>query len=171
VAFALVRGPANALIARWGPRVGLTPERLARVSSVLERKGRTALALSRSTPGLRTASVVAAGASGVRARSALPRLIVGSTIFVEGHFLLGLALGSVARRVLAKATIVLAGFLMVLVAGGLFFWLRRRRTSGERGGASKRSAKLVAPPVWPSPPSPNDSAPRRAVINAARLKI
>jgi hypothetical protein len=58
--FLLARGPARTLLARVGPRVGLTEARQARASALLERRGGPALATGRCTPGLRTVTVVAA---------------------------------------------------------------------------------------------------------------
>jgi membrane protein DedA with SNARE-associated domain len=57
--FLLARGPARTLLARVGPRVGLTEARRARASALLERRGLPALATGRCTPGLRTVTVVA----------------------------------------------------------------------------------------------------------------
>ena len=79
--FVLSRGPGHALVARVGPRVGLTEDRRGRVTALLERRGRPALAVGRGTPGLRTVTVVAAGGSGIAARRALPALVIGSSVF------------------------------------------------------------------------------------------
>ena len=65
--FLAARGPGRALLTRAGPRLGLTGPRLARATGLLERRGWPALAAGRTTPGLRTVTVVAAASSGVRA--------------------------------------------------------------------------------------------------------
>src|SRR5438309_11233022 len=59
--FLLARGPGHAFVARVGPKVGLTPERLDRIMRLIERRGPPALAVGRGTPGLRTVTTVAAG--------------------------------------------------------------------------------------------------------------
>src|ERR1700682_6267174 len=56
--FLACRGPGHALVARLGPRVGLTEQRLARATALVERRGGPALAVGRGTPGLRTVTVV-----------------------------------------------------------------------------------------------------------------
>ena len=65
--FLAARGAGRALLTRAGPRLGLTGPRLARAAELLERRGWPALAAGRTTPGLRTVTVVAAASSGVRA--------------------------------------------------------------------------------------------------------
>ncbi len=130
--FFACRGPGYVVVRHLGPRIGLTTERLDRATAVVETRGRTALALGRSTPGMRTITVVAAGASGLRTRNALPALIVGSSIFVQLHLFLGLILGPAALDAFnrAKGLAVLAAVL--LLAGAAVFWIVRR---GRRGGA------------------------------------
>src|SRR4051812_18938807 len=72
--FLVARGPGHALVERFGARLGLTRERLDTASELVERRGRPALVVGRATPGLRTVTVVAAGASGLHARRAIPAL-------------------------------------------------------------------------------------------------
>lgn len=129
--FLACRGPGHAVINRLGPRLGLTRDRLARASSFLELRGRPALALGRGTPGLRTVTVVAAGGSGLRARRALPALVLGSSVFLQLHLALGLMLGPLAHRALDRAkgpTLVVIG---AAVVAALVVWLARR---GRRSG-------------------------------------
>ena len=130
--FLVARGAGYGLVRRFGARVGLTESRLARVTALIERRGRVALAIGRGTPGLRTVTGIAAGGSGLRARSALPALVLGASVFVQLHLLLGLLLGPVAIDLFerAKGPAVLIG--VVLVVGAAAFWLVRR---GRRAGA------------------------------------
>jgi membrane protein DedA with SNARE-associated domain len=129
--FMTCRGPGHALVARVGPRVGLSDDRLRRATDLIEQRGRTALAVGRGTPGLRTVTVVAAGASGLRARQALPALALGSSVFLQLHLFLGLALGPVAREALDRAKGPALAVLALLVVAGVAFWLVRR---GRRAG-------------------------------------
>ncbi len=92
------RGPGRAVIGRLGPRLGLTAERLAKATALVERKGRGALAVGRATPGLRTLTVLATGSSGISVARALPALVVGSSVFLQLHLVLGYLLGPVARN-------------------------------------------------------------------------
>jgi membrane protein DedA with SNARE-associated domain len=133
--FLASRGPAHQIIARFGPRLGLTEARVRRAAAFAETRGRPGLALGRGTPGLRTLTVIAAGVSGLSWRRALPALIVGSSVFLQVHLVLGLLLGPLAVRAFnqAKGPALIA--LAVLVAGTVLFWRARRR-------------KRAAPAAW-----------------------
>ena len=136
VLFLACRGPAQRIIVRFGPRLGLTEARLRRAAAFAETRGRPGLALGRGTPGLRTLTVIAAGLSGLNGRRALPALIAGSSVFLQLHLVLGLLLGPLADRAFNQAkglTLIAAA---VLVAGTVLFWRVRRR---------KRAA---APAAW-----------------------
>ena len=132
VLFLACRGPAHRLVTRFGPRIGLSRARVGRGAALVERRGRTALAIGRGTPGLRTVTVLAAAASGLGWRRALPALILGSSVFLQLHLVLGLLLGPLADQAFnaAKGPALLA--LAALVAGAFVFWRVRR---GRRGGA------------------------------------
>src|SRR6201997_1364230 len=129
--FVACRGPAQRIIARFGPRLGLTEARLRRAAAFAETRGRPGLALGRGTPGLRTVTVVAAAVSGLNGRRALPALIVGSSVFLQLHLVLGLLLGPLADQAFnqAKGPALIAA--AVLVAGTVAFW----RVRGRKGGA------------------------------------
>ena len=129
--FVACRGPAHQLIARVGPHVGLSQARVRRTAAFVETRGRLALAAGRATPGLRTLTVVAAGASGLSGRRALPALILGSSIFLQLHLVLGLLLGPLADRAFNQAKGPALAGLAVLAVGALIYWRARR---GRRGG-------------------------------------
>jgi len=129
--FFLVRGPGQAVLARFGPRVGLTTERLEKASALLERRGALALLVGRATPGLRTVTVVAAGGSRLAPGQALPPLVAGSSVFVQLHLLLGYLLGPAARDALESAKGPTVLVLAAVGLAGVTFWLRRR---GARKG-------------------------------------
>ncbi len=93
----------------------------------------TVLAAGRATPGLRTLTVLAAGLSGMRIRAALVLLIVGSSLFVQGHVLLGYALGPAARSILDELPLVGIGIVAIAVVAGLLIWFVRRGRNGLTG--------------------------------------
>ena len=133
--FLASRGQAHQIIARFGPRLGLTQARVRRAAAFAETRGRPGLALGRGTPGLRTLTVIAAGVSGLSWRRALPALIIGSSVFLQVHLVLGLLLGPLAVRAFnqAKGPALIA--LAALVAATVLFWRARRR-------------KRAAPAAW-----------------------
>jgi membrane protein DedA with SNARE-associated domain len=132
VLYLVCRRPGRALVERIGPRIGLTEERVGRAVRLIERRGRSAIAIGRGTPGLRTVTVVATSGTGFPARRVLPFLVVGSSVFLQLHLALGYVLGPAARQLLEehKAFFVIAVVLLAVVAG--VFWIARR---GRRAGA------------------------------------
>jgi membrane protein DedA with SNARE-associated domain len=130
--FCACRGPGHALVTRFGPKVGLTEVRVDRVSNLISARGRLMLFVGRGTPGLRTITAVAAGTSGIPARRAIPPLVLGASIFVQLHLVLGALLGPVARELFDEAKGVATIAAVALVAGAALFWIVRR---GRRRGA------------------------------------
>jgi membrane protein DedA with SNARE-associated domain len=126
------RGPGRALLARVGPRLGLTAPRLATATALLERRGWPAMATGRTTPGLRTVTVVAAASSGIRVGRALPALVLGSSLFLQAHLLLGYALGPAARELLEQARLPLLALAAAALAAVVVALLRRRRGRATR---------------------------------------
>jgi membrane protein DedA with SNARE-associated domain len=125
--FVACRGSGHRLVARYGPRIGLTEARVRRVAAVAEARGLAGLAVGRATPGLRTLTVVAAGVSGLNGRRALPALILGSSVFLQLHLVLGLLLGPLADRAFDQAKGPAVAAVAVLAASALVFWRVRRR--------------------------------------------
>jgi membrane protein DedA with SNARE-associated domain len=125
--FLAARGPGRALLGRVGPRLGLTAPRLARATELLERRGWPALATGRTTPGLRTVTVVAAASSGIRAGRALPALVLGSSVFLQAHLLLGYLLGPAARELLEQARLPVLAVVAVALLAAVVLLVRRRR--------------------------------------------
>jgi MYXO-CTERM domain-containing protein len=125
--FVACRGSGHRIVARYGPRIGLTDARVRRVAAVAEARGLAGLAVGRATPGLRTLTVVAAGVSGLNGRRALPALILGSSVFLQLHLVLGLLLGPLADRAFDQAKGPVVAAVAVLAAGALLFWRARRR--------------------------------------------
>src|SRR6185437_5618109 len=115
------------IIIRYGPRLGLTEARLRRAADFAGKRGRPGLAAGRATPGLRTLTVIAAGVSGVRGRRALPALILGSSVFLQLHLVLGLLLGPLAVRAFDQAKGPALAAIAVLAAAMAAFWLAKRR--------------------------------------------
>lgn len=127
--FAASRGPARAFIERVGPRVGLTDERQQQIARLVARP--VTVALGRMTPGTRTITVIGCATAPLPWRATLPALLIGSTVFVQAHFLLGYLLGPVARDLLERARGPLLIALVVFVVVAIGVWATRR---GWRGG-------------------------------------
>lgn len=154
VLFFAVRGPGRALLAKVGPRLGLTEERLAKASGLLERRGAGALFVGRATPGLRTVTVVASGTSNVPPAVALPPLVLGSSVFVQLHLFLGYFLGPAARDALDQAKGPTVIVLVLAAAVGVALWVRRRgarkglQSSAEASCPACLALGMLAPRVF-----------------------
>src|SRR5258707_425197 len=77
--------------------------------------------------GLRRLRVVAGAGSGAGAARGGPPLLLGGTVFVQGHVLLGYLLGPAADAAFERARTPLLVGLAVLVVAGAVLWLVRRR--------------------------------------------
>ena len=149
--FMACRGPAHRVIAGYGRRLGLTEARVSRAAVFAETRGRAGLAIGRATPGSRTLTVIAAGVSGLSGRRALPALIVGSTVFLQIHLVLGLLLGPLADRAFNQAKCP--------ALAALARWLLAHWSSGGPGGATghpRAGWRRPAPRVSASGCSPNE---------------
>jgi membrane-associated protein len=139
--FLVSRGPAHRLIARFGPRLGLTQARLGRATALAEARGRPGLAAGRALPGLRTLTVIAAGASGLAGRRALPALILGSSVFLQVHLVLGLLLGPLASQAFDQAKLPALAAAAALAVAALIFWRTRRQRATQ-------PTLTAAPAAW-----------------------
>jgi sugar phosphate permease len=78
--------------------------------------------------------VIAAGVSGLNGRRALPALIIGSSVFLQLHLVLGLLLGPLADQAFDRAKGPALVAAAVLVAAVVVFWrIRRRRREAAPG--------------------------------------
>jgi membrane protein DedA with SNARE-associated domain len=134
--FLAVRGPGRGLVAKVGPRLGLTEARLSRASAFLDRRGRGALAVGRATPGLRTVTVAAAATSDLTPARAIPPLVLGSSVFVQLHLVLGYVFGPAVREAIERAKGPAIAVLVAIALLGVAVWLRRR---GRRAGTQAAS--------------------------------
>ena len=127
--FLAARGPGRALIARFGPGRALLDKVESRSgSSSGSGAGLPALVTGRTTPGLRTVTVVAAAGAGIRVGRALAALVLGSSLFLQAHLLLGYLRGPAAREVLEQARLpVLVAAVALLAVVAVLVLLRRRR--------------------------------------------
>lgn len=132
--FVLSRRVGQRLVDRLGSRRPSLGAQVDRVRGIIHRRGSMGLAIGRATPGLRTVTVLVAALSGVRAGSALAALIVGGSIFVQGHVLLGMALGPAARSALDDLPILGIALIAIFAVVAFVVWTARRdRSSGTTG--------------------------------------
>ena len=123
----VARGPLAGVLTRLGPRVGLTAPRLDGVRARVHRRGRPVLVLGRATPGLRTLTVGAAATTGLPVRRVLPPLVLGSSLFLQVHLLIGLSLAAPLVAVLGSPAGRITTAILVCLLIGVAVVMRRRR--------------------------------------------
>ena len=137
IQYALARGPGRGVLYRFGRYIGLTGPRLDRAGSALQRGGVTGLSVALTTPGVRAATVAAAGIAGLPLRVFLPGLFIGNTVFFLLHIVIGYAGGQGVAGLLAATGLpagpALVGLLVVLAVIGFAGWMIIRRRARRAG--------------------------------------
>lgn len=141
--FLLARGPARGLLSRFGPRLGLTPQRLATVAASVQRGGLLGIGLAVLTPGLRTAVIPACGLTGIPMKLFLPGLALGSTADLTLHFAIGYAGSSLLTSIVQPAPLLAVAILALLGLGAWLLVARRRHMS--RGAAVNAWVQATCP--------------------------
>lgn len=142
--YALVRGPGRRFVYRVGRYVGLTPERLERAAAALQRGGTAAVALGLATPGVRAATIAAAGIADLPFRVFFPALLAGDSVFFLLHVAIGYAggrgLGALASVWHTGSGPILLGVLVAIALVGLVLWFVVRRRRAARTGQGDAAA-------------------------------
>ncbi len=130
IQFALLRGPGRRTLLAVAGRFGLSEARIDRQAERFRRRGATAVAIARMTPGVRIVAVAGAALAAIPFTRFVVGLSGGNTIFTTGHFALGVAFGAAAPAVAGGVAPVVAS-LVVLGIVGLVGWrtlaIRRAR--------------------------------------------
>jgi membrane protein DedA with SNARE-associated domain len=129
VQFFFARGPGRNFLYRFGPKLGLTRERLDRAARRVQQGGPVAIGLGVLTPGVRSAVVPACGLAGLPLRIFLPGLALGSAADIALHFVLGYLGVELLSSLVQLPSLLIAAGLAIL---GLAAWLviaRRKHLS------------------------------------------
>jgi membrane protein DedA with SNARE-associated domain len=143
VQFGLARGPGRGALYRFGRLLGLSPARLDAAAGVVRRGGPPGIALALLTPGVRSVAVPACGVANLPVRVFLAGLVLGSSLDVGLHFLVGY-LGWPLVAGLGAA--VPAPWALALPAVGLAAWVAVRRR--QRPGAPAAAVVAEAAGAW-----------------------
>jgi membrane-associated protein len=132
IQFGLVRGPGRRAVLALLRRFGVGEDRIDRQAERFRRRGTSAVAIARMTPGVRIVAVAAAALAAVPVARFVAGLAVGNSVFTTGHFALGMAFGAAAGGIMASlfVPIVLAVGVAVLGLAG-WSWIQRRRGSSR----------------------------------------
>jgi membrane protein DedA with SNARE-associated domain len=145
--YALARGPGRGFIYRFGRYIGLTGPRLDRAGAALTRGGAPALTVALVTPGVRAASVAAAGLARLPFGTFLIGLVIGNTVFFLLHVALGY-LGAQGLASLLQATGLPAGpailaLVVALLVVGFVGWTLIRGRARRAGEPAPGLAEVV----------------------------
>ncbi|TMC64069.1 MAG: hypothetical protein E6J17_04090 [Chloroflexi bacterium] len=143
VQFALLRGPGRRVLLAVLRRVGLSEARIERQAERFRRRGASAVAVARMTPGVRIVAIAGAAVAAIPFARFAAGLAGGNTVFTGGHFVLGLAFGAAAPSVAAGVAPVVLG-LVVLAAIGFGGW----RVIARRGARGSAPATDEAASDW-----------------------
>ena len=126
--FLIGRRGGRALVERFGPRVGLTPARLAQFDRFFDRHGAKTVFIARFVTGLRVFGAVLAGASGLSSWGRFllynaTGAIAWATIFGGVGYMLAYSWQTLEQWIGRSGLVLLAAIVIV----GLVALLRRRR--------------------------------------------
>ncbi len=127
VQFLLARALGRKFLYRLGRYIGLTQERLDRVSATIQKSGPIALGVSLVTPGIRSAAVPAAGLAGLPYLTFFTGALIGSALFLALHFAIGLVGGPIIAFVMSAINLPMLVFFAAFFAIGLIGWMLLRR--------------------------------------------
>lgn len=138
IQFTLARGALRRPLIALLTRFGVAQSRIEALADKLRRGGARGVAIARVTPGVRVPAIAASGVAALPMRDFAPGLVIGNTLFVGLHFMLGFVVGVPAAAVLERYGLwLLVGGVALFAAIGAIGWLivRRRRT-GTRAALS-----------------------------------
>src|ERR671932_132284 len=113
-----------------GPRLGVTPARLARVEAFFDRHGPKAILVGRFVGLVRAVAPFLAGASGMRVRAFLPWSLLGTAAWTSAFTLVGYAFH---RSFSAAAGTLTHGALALAVVAAAALALREHRRARRAG--------------------------------------
>jgi membrane protein DedA with SNARE-associated domain len=122
--FWLGRKLGRRFLVAHGPRIGVTPPRLARVDTFFDRHGAKAILVGRFVGIIRAVAPFLAGASGMRVRAFLPWSLLGTLTWASAFTLVGYLFSSSFG---AATDVVTHSLFGLAVVGGLALALRAHR--------------------------------------------
>ena len=147
VQFVLIRGAARRVLLSLLDRVGIGRARLDPAAERLRSRGVGGVAVARATPGVRIIAIAASALAALPLPVFAAGLVIGNSVFVSAHYLLGLVAGEAAVPLAASLLGPAAVVLVVLAAAGAlgWWWLARRRRA--RGTAGDVAGETTLPAI------------------------
>lgn len=139
IQFLLARAALRRALISLLVRFGVPRERIEGLADRLRRGGTRSVAIARATPGVRVPAIAASGLAELPMRSFGPGLVIGNTLFVGAHFVLGFVVGLPAVALIqGAAPLAIVVFIGLAVVGAIGWLLvrRRRRQSPSSSGST-----------------------------------
>jgi membrane-associated protein len=155
IQFLLIRGALRSVLLRILHRAGLPEARIEGLADWLRRRGARGVATARATPAVRVGAIAASGIAALPLPSFVAGLVVGNSLFVSAHFLLGFVIGPPAIALVSASSGPILGLVALVVVAviGALGWrsIGARRAAGRR--ASRPAAGSEAAGEWTALPS------------------
>jgi membrane protein DedA with SNARE-associated domain len=145
IQFRLMRGPARAILYRFGSKVGLTPHRLDLATQRVENVGVFGVAAAVVTPAIRTAAIPACGIVKVPGKIFVTGLAAGSGVYIAVQFFVVYGLTKLALSFWSqenKALLWLALIPLVCVLASAVYWHRTRHLPKLHGELQEEDEDL-----------------------------
>lgn len=151
VSFVVGRRLGRGFLERHGPRVQITPQRLAQVEAFFERHGGKAILLGRFVGVVRAVAPFIAGSGGMRFRRFLPYDVLGAGLWAATFCLLGFAFWQSFETLerYAKTGAFALGTTIVVVVGAVWAIRRLRDPRDRREAAAWIELQARRPAVRP----------------------
>lgn len=147
VGYLIGRRYGRGFLVRVGPRVGLTPEKLASADRYYESHGGKTVFLGRFVPFVRSVGFILAGAAHLPWRRFIVYDVAGAAIWGIGHTVLGYAIGASYERWEGYLTPIGLGIGAVLVTLVLVQRWRGKRRSARATAGTAGTAAGGGPPA------------------------
>ncbi len=138
VQFLLIRGPGRSVVLGLLRRFGIDDGPIERQAERFRRNGTSAVAIARMTPGVRIVTIAAAALAAIPFSRFVVGLAVGNSVFLGGHFALGMLFGAAAAGIVAGLAVPLIIVVGLAVVGAVAW----------RALASRRRRGAVAAEAW-----------------------
>lgn len=148
--YVLSRRFGHPFIVRFGPYIGLYPERLEQAERVFQRWGPWAIILGRHIPGMRIVLSAFAGIFEIKARVFVPCVLISASIWAAIFLEIGRVLGRNSRLLFRLFPAHLFPFMLLLIAAVAIFWVafeHRSRARRESDAKAEQAQSEDSPPM------------------------
>jgi membrane protein DedA with SNARE-associated domain len=150
VGFGIGRRWGRELLDRYGPSVGLTPDRRQQADDVVERWGWWAVAGGRQLPAIRVLVMPTTGATTMRWQIFVMADVAGVAAWAALHATIGYVVG-IGLKHATDASMVVGVILLVAAGAGGAWWWQQRKGEGGTDAAPAEDAEAEASAPEPEP--------------------